>query len=475
MDTNTIILALIIVAIVIVVWMKYKAKMAGDGQREAESFINYYGFDSNILDKVCPSPWCGGGPVNRQPEDAMYPTLVTSDEAVYKSISGMDSEASMVAKMAGFDLLDDGLVNPTNSIKDVIADWEKKQTAADLKNAAAKKSAAYGMNLKDKFMDLNGDDVGDPFGIAGGDYGGLPTTDGRIAPDVMYGLYEGAVLGPDRFPSDGGDLLSGNEYGDARFVGFDNGYTGGRGRGLGAAMGDNVPEHMRGHPEHMSDGTDGVFLDRFRHTMKHGNQRDAPRYEYAENVTGQKRDARRVAPSDLREGFDAAPSAANYSYAGRYIYEHPDMDGFNQTYYANPSRTMGIAPERMAYTHFNEGVGYYGRPQETLTPSADAYPSVDAGVPYGNAADLFDLGEGFRGAYVEDPRKVTVPPSNLYKSRQDINDVLDMEMRRRNQVTLASSQHGGQMSNLTRGLMSVIYTPEMYDATQNVWWEAYEP
>jgi len=455
-------LALIIVAIIVLVaWKYWKQKSVKDG----EGFINYYGFDSNILDKVCPSPWCGGGPVTRQPEDAMYPSLVTSDEAVYKSIVGMDSEAVQVAAMAGFDLLDDGLVNPTNSIKDVMSAWEKKQAAVDLKNAQAKKTAAYGMNLKEKFMNIDGEDVGAEYGVSE-----LLGADGRIPSDVMYGLYENEVLGPDRFPSDGGDRLSGSDMRSSRFVGFDNGYTGGRGLGMSMGHADNIgsegsegSEGFRGG-SHVADGNDGAFLGQFRKTMTYGTHRDNPAILDASR--GQRQGV---------EGFDAAPAAANYSYAGRYTYEHPDMDGFNQTYYANPSRTLGIAPERMAYTHFNEGVGYYARPQGMLKPSVDAYPSTDAGVAYGNAAELFDLGEGFTGAYVEDPRQVSVEASGLYKGRRDINDVVDLEMRRRNQVTLASAQHGGRMTNLSRGIMSVIYSPEMYDATQNVWWEAYEP
>lgn len=437
MDTNTIILAFIIVAIIIVVWMKYKDS--------TEPFINYYGFDSNILDKVCPSPWCGGGPVIRQPEDAMYPTLVSNDDATYNAIAGMNSEASQVAAMAGFDLLDDGLVNPSNNVKEVMAEWVKKQKAEDLKNAQAKKNASYGMNLKERFID--------------GEYGvsDLLDASGQIPPDTMARLFDNSVLGPDRFPSDGGDLLSGNEYGDARFVGFDNGYTGGRSyemnQGIAVGIADSMTENFV--PAHVEDG---AFLGQFRKTMTYGTHRDNPKIG-----------------ASAAEGFEAAPSASTYSYAGRYIYEHPDMDGFNQTYYANPSRTLGIAPERMAYTHFNEGVGYYARPQEMLAPSREAYPNKNDGVPYGRVTDLFDMSEKFSGAYVEDPRQVTLEASGMYKSRRDINDVVDLEMRRRNQISLSSAQHGGRMSNMARGIMSVVYSPEMYDATQNVWWEAYEP
>jgi hypothetical protein len=385
----------IVIAIILMVWWL----------RGRENFINYYGFDDNILDKVCPSPWCGSGPVIRVPEDSMYPFMMAGDDvardkaATDKAIEKMreiNSEAHQVARMAGYDLEDDYLVNPSNNVKEVLAAWDAKETGAKTKDG--------------KIERFDG---------------------GGITGDEMYALYEDNVLGPGRFGDDGGDGLSSYPAGFTGYGSIGNGYTGG-----------------------FVDGNE--FTDSFVGTMKYGTHRSPP------------------PPSPPREGFEAQQNVADYSYAARQVYEHPDMDNFNRTYYSNPSRTLGIAPQRQAVMHFNEGVGYYARPQEMLAPTEAAVPNVDARVSYGRASDFFDLPESFDGATIEDPREAVTMPNGLYKGRRDVNDVLDTEMRRRNQITLDAGQRGGRYSNKARGILSVVFSPEMYDATQNVWWESYE-
>lgn len=401
--------------------------------RGRENFINYYGYDDNILDKVCPSPWCGGETVPREPEVAMYPFIVAGDglevdkkasAIAMKRMQEMNSEAHQVAQMAGYNLEDDYLVNPSNNVKEVLMDWEKKQTADALK-MPAKKGAAYGLAQKERFDD----------------YAALLEMPGNhISGNEIYALYENNVLGDGRLDgTDGGDRLS------SRVVGFNgsvgNGYTGGFTGGEDPLGGD------------IGDGG-GVFSDNFREVMKYGTHRT---------------------PSHpVREGFEAQQNVENYSYAARQIYDHPDMDNFNRTYYSNPSRTLGIAPQQQAIMHFNEGVGYYARPQEMLEPSSAAVPDIDEGISYGRAIDFFDLPETFSGALVEDPREAVTMPDGMYKGRRDINDVLDTEMRRRNQITLDAGQRGGRYSNKARAILSTVFSPEMYDATQNVWWAARE-
>lgn len=405
-------LILIVVIVVIVAWL-----------RSREDFINYYGFDDNILDKVCPSPWCGGGPVIRETEDAMYPFMVAGNDGVpqddvpskeaLKRLQEISSEAHQVAQMAGYDLEDDYLVNPSNNVKEILGEWEKQQTA-DARNTT-KKGHAYGMAPRERFN--------------------IPSTE-------MYNLYEDNVLGDGRLTGgDGGDHLSSYPAGFAGYGSIGNGYTGGFTGGEDTLGGD------------IGDGG-GVFSDNFREISKYGTHRSPP-------------------PAS-REGFEAQQNVANYSYAARQVYEHPDMDNFNRTYYSNPSRTLGVAPQRQAVMHFNEGVGYYARPQEMLTPTSAAVPNPDDGVSYGRAIDFFDLPETFDRAVIEDPREAVTMPDGMYKGRRDVNDVLDTEMRRRNQITLDAGQRGGRYSNKARAILSTVFSPEMYDATQNVWWESYE-
>lgn len=333
--------------------------------RRRESFINYYGYDSNITDKICPSPWCGSGPVTRAPEDSMYPSLITDTAP---RLSAMNSEAAQVAQMAGYDLLDDGLYTPSDDNKAILDKWARSQDAKDTTPKAGVKEA-YGMAPKERFS-MPGDDVW-------------------------------SIFVNDRH-SDGADNL-------AFVVENDNGMTGG-----------------------YVGGRRGI------------------------------------------EDFNTeAPAARDFSYAGRYEYEHPDMDGFRETYYSNPSRTLGVAQQSI--THFNEGVAYQGRPQEMLAPSRDAYPYLGQGVPYGKAGEFFDLSERFSNHLIEDPRDVTVPANGIYKSRMDINDAIDLEDRRRKQITLDSAQRGDRFSNKARAILSTVYSPEMFDATQSRWWDQYEP
>lgn len=179
------------------------------------------------------------------------------------------------------------------------------------------------------------------------------------------------------------------------------------------------------------------------------------------------------------ENFDQAPNPMTWSNAGRLVYDHPDSDDFNQMYYSNPSRTIGMADQRQAVIHFNEAAAYYGNVQQQIPESADASNWNYQNVPVSNASEFFDIVDKY-SKLVDDPR---VPVDtytystngNSFKKRQNFNDIVDNINRKRNQTIADQYNRGTSVTNKAREIMNTVFAPDLERMEALPWWELQEP
>lgn len=180
------------------------------------------------------------------------------------------------------------------------------------------------------------------------------------------------------------------------------------------------------------------------------------------------------------ENFMQAPSAITYSSAGSMLYEHPDMNGFNDRIYSNPGRTIGIADPQQAVIHFNESAAYYGNVQQTLPVSIDSSRWNAQYNPQMGASEYFDIQDKY-SLFVDDPRQpvasVDYASSGngpVYKKRMNMNDAVDEMNRKRNDLLIGSAERGERVSKDSRNIMNTVFSPDMDRYEKSVWYSHYE-
>lgn len=178
------------------------------------------------------------------------------------------------------------------------------------------------------------------------------------------------------------------------------------------------------------------------------------------------------------ENFMQAPSARTYTPMGDVINDHPGIDGFNRMYYANAGRTVGIADDQQAVTHFNESTAYYGNVQKTLPASADAARWNARNEPQMNASEYFNI-LGKYSDVIDDPRQPVIgcdysTNGPVYKKRMYFVDLVDEMNRKRNGVLTDAAERGTRVTNTSRGIMDTVFGSDMDKDAKLPWWETYE-
>jgi hypothetical protein len=149
-------------------------------------------------------------------------------------------------------------------------------------------------------------------------------------------------------------------------------------------------------------------------------------------------------------------------------------------YYANAGRTIGIADDQQAVTHFNESAAYYGNVQKTLPASVEASRWQPLNEPQMNASEYFDISSRYSDI-IDDPRQPVASnnynPMNgpMYKKRMYFVDLMDEMNRKRNGVMIDAAERGTRVTNTSRDIMNTVFGSDMEKDQKLPWWETYEP
>lgn len=395
-----------------------------------ENYRMYFGMGVTPLDDECPAPFCGGNPPGSD-EDENYPFLINSSGSdgndtglqkelnTFLDVSKTDTRESV--KAAGYDLLDNDLIYPDSDIKETI---NKIAQNGGLKELTM--STSTGMQKAETFSVNGFQKIGSHLGNIAEGF----STNGF----QMIGDHLGS---PENFSA----MESAHNF---QRIGN---YTG---------------------PESFS------AMESAHNFQRIGN-RENNRFESNSATNG-------VVNNVVNgvENFMQAPSAITYAPAGSFIYEHPDMDGFNEAIYSNPGRTIGIADPQQAVIHFNESAAYYGNVQETLPVSSSAAKWNDQYNPQIGTADYFDISEQY-SMPMDNPKQpvATVDYASrgtgaIYKKRTNINDAIDEMNRKRNDLLIGSAERGERVSKDSRNIMNVVFSPDMDRYEKSNWRTHYE-
>lgn len=389
-----------------------------------ENYRMYFGMGVTPLDDECPAPFCGGNPPGSD-EDENYPFLINS--------SGSDGN-------------DTGLQKELN----MFLDTSKTDTRESVK--------AAGYDLLDNNLIYPDSDIKETINKIA-QIGGLK----ELTMATSTGMQKAETFSVNGFQKIGdhlGNIAEGFSTNGFQMIG----------NHIGNGQESFNPMEAAHNFQRIGNYSDNIAerfspqesAHNFQRIGKHVN-----RFESSESVNGV-------------ENFMQAPSAITYAPAGSYIYEHPDMDGFNDAIYSNPGRTIGIADPQQAVIHFNESAAYYGNVQETLPVSKDSTRWNDQYNPQIGTADYFDISEQY-SMPMDDPKQpvATVDYASrgtgaVYKKRTNVNDAIDEMNRKRNDLLIGAAERGERVSKDSRNIMNVVFSPDMDRYEKSVWYSHYE-
>lgn len=437
-----------------------------------ENYRMYFGMGVTPLENECPAPFCGGSPPGTD-EDENYPFLVNSGsipgstqyeqdtQRLNKVLVDGRRDTSESAKAAGYDLLDNNLIYPDDDIKETM---NKIMQDGGLKDLTM--DASTGMQKAESF-ELQ-DTIQNNFQRIGNYSNNLESFDPRNGLGSIQNNFQ--KIG--NYSNSSG--LGGMPYGAESFSTQDtiqNNFQ-------------KIGKYSNGLETFNANDNLGAIQNNFQRTSKYSNSigpGGMPYREPMKNPTRYHRDS--SGPNvdhDDTEHFMQAPSAITYAPAGSFIYEHPDMDGFNDAIYSNPGRTIGIADPQQAVIHFNESAAYYGNTQETLPVSHESSRWMNQYNPQIGASDYFDISEQY-SLPIDNPKQpvaVVDYASNgtgvLYKKRMNVNDAMDELNRKRNDLLIGSAERGERVSKESRNIMNTVFSPDMDRYEKSVWYSHYE-
>lgn len=423
-----------------------------------ENYRMYFGMGVTPLDDECPAPFCGGNPPSSD-EDENYPFLINSsgsdgnDTGLQKELnmfldtSKTDTRESV--KAAGYDLLNNNLIYPDSDIKETINKIAQNGGLKELTMATStgmQKAETFSVNGFQKI----GNHVG-PESFSTNSFQKIGSHLGNIAEGFSTNGFQmiGSHIDPESFSP----MESAHNF-------------------------QRIGNHTGNGQEYFSPSESAHNFQKIGSHTK-----STERFSPSESAHNFQRIGRFESNNDIVNGvenFMQAPSAITYAPAGSYIYEHPDMDGFNDAIYSNPGRTIGIADPQQAVIHFNESAAYYGNVQETLPVSKDSARWNDQYNPQIGTADYFDISEQY-SMPMDDPKQpiATVDYASrgtgaVYKKRTNVNDAIDEMNRKRNDLLIGAAERGERVSKDSRNIMNVVFSPDMDRYEKSVWYSHYE-